>query len=360
VKLVGSLVLLMWTLAETWFRSHCPGLAPLTYLVLGAAGAMVFPLSVFFHELAYVTALASDGVRIRSVSLYWFGAEARAEAEPSQAPNAVANVLAGTLVTGAQAVCFAFLASRLTEGAAPAAVIAVFHFAALANVALLVFNSIPVPGLDGGRLLLIALVAGGRELHDVLTRPTMKIGLWAGNVLVVLAMLPLLRGLYFAALWTFLIGTTLYYLSGLSYVDALMRLYWSLHSVKAFMKTDVIKVPRVISVETLAAEYYARYRNRIFAVVDDEKLVGMLLQGSILRLDPEDWPGYTAGSIATPHTTENTVTPRSTALEAFNVMGRIGAPELLVVDDGRLAGSIRIVELTRILRAGKDYEDDED
>jgi len=351
----------MWMLAETWFRSHCPGLAPLTYLLLGAAGALVFPLSVFLHELAYVTALAGDGVRIHVVSLYWFGAEAQAEAEPAQAPNAGADVLAGTLVTGAQAVCFAFLASRLTEGAAPAAVIAVFHFAALANAALLAFNFIPVPGLDGGRLLLIARVAGGRRLRDVLTRPAMTIGLWSGFVLAVLAVLPLLRGLYFAALWTFLIGATLFYLSGFSYIDSLMRFYWSAHSVKAFMKTDVIKVPRVISVEALAAEYYARYRNRIFAVVDGETLAGMLLQGSIHLLDREDWPDYTAGAIATPHTTENTVTPRSTALEAFNRMRRIGTTELLVVDDdGRLAGSIRAVDLVRILRRGRDDEDDEE
>jgi Zn-dependent protease/CBS domain-containing protein len=362
-KLIASLLLLTWTLAETWFPSHYPGLAPSTYLALGAAGAMVFPLSLFLHELAYVAALADDGIPVGSVSLYLFGAAARPEGEPSLAPNAVAIALAGPLVTFAHAVIFAFLASRLSEGAAPAAAIAVFHFAALANYALLAVNLLPAQGLDGGRLFLIVLADSSDGLLRVmkLLPFPMLIGMWGGSVLATMALFPLWRGLYFAALWMFVAGITLRHLSVMSFVDGMMRAYLSLQPVAKFLKGDVITVPRVTSAETLAAEYCDRYPQRIFAVVDDRGLVGMLTKGSLRRLDREDWPAFTAGSIATPLSAKNSVTLRSTAYDAYVLMTRIGVPEILVVDDGRLAGSIRAVDLASVLtREGDDDEEDED
>lgn len=361
-KLVASLVLLTWTLAETWFRPRCPGLPPWAYLALGAAGAMTFPLSLFLHELTYVTALAGDGIPVGSVSLYLFGAAARPEGEPSLAPNALACAVAGPLVTFAQAVVFTFLASRLSEGAAPAAAIAVFHFAALANYALLAVNLLPAQGLDGGRLLLIALAGSGSGLRRVIERLKfpMKIGRWGGSALAVLALFPLWRGLYFTALWMFIGGITLRHLSVMSFVDELMRHYLSRQPVAKFLKTDVITVPRATSAETLVTEYCDRYRRRIFAVVDDRRLVGMLTKGRLLRLDREDWPAFTAGAIALPLSAWNSVTLRSTAQDAYILMTRLGIPEILVVDDGRLAGSIRVVDLGRVLRKEGDDADEDD
>ncbi|MDE7261936.1 MAG: site-2 protease family protein [Oscillospiraceae bacterium] len=96
-------------------------------------------LSALAHETGHLLALGLAGARVERIRLTAFGAEIQADTRYLPYPREILCTLAGPAVNLALAVVFARLLGD--------------DLAAGVNLVLGVFNLLPVPALDGGRIL---------------------------------------------------------------------------------------------------------------------------------------------------------------------------------------------------------------
>lgn len=109
--------------------------------VLAGAGEVlpVAALSALGHEAGHLLALRLAGVRVERMRLTAFGAEIRADTRYLPYPREILCTVAGPAVNLALAVLLARAMGN--------------YVAAGVNLTLGVFNLLPVPALDGGRIL---------------------------------------------------------------------------------------------------------------------------------------------------------------------------------------------------------------
>ena len=116
-----------------------PVLAAVALLAGAGAALPMAALSALGHEAGHLLALRLAGARVERVRLTAFGAEIRADTRYLSYPREILCTLAGPAVNLALAVFFARALGN--------------HLAAGVNLVLGVFNLLPVPALDGGRIL---------------------------------------------------------------------------------------------------------------------------------------------------------------------------------------------------------------
>lgn len=133
----------MWSwgkISVTW------GSAALLALALIAGAGEVLPLvilSALCHELGHLTALRLVGAKVEQIRLTAFGAEIRADTRYLSYGREIFCTLAGPAVNLILAVVLARAAGD--------------YLLAGANLFLGVFNLLPLPSLDGGRALYLAV-----------------------------------------------------------------------------------------------------------------------------------------------------------------------------------------------------------
>lgn len=133
----------MWSWGKfsiTW------GSAALLVLALIAGAGEVLPLvilSALCHELGHLTALRLVGAKVEQIRLTAFGAEIRADTRYLSYGREIFCTLAGPAVNLILAVVLARAAGD--------------YLLAGANLFLGVFNLLPLPSLDGGRALYLAV-----------------------------------------------------------------------------------------------------------------------------------------------------------------------------------------------------------
>ena len=133
----------MWSwgkISITW------GSAALLVLALIAGAGEVLPLvilSALCHELGHLTALRLVGAKVEQIRLTAFGAEIRADTRYLPYGREIFCTLAGPALNPHPAVVLARAAGD--------------YLLAGANLFLGVFNLLPLPSLDGGRALYLAV-----------------------------------------------------------------------------------------------------------------------------------------------------------------------------------------------------------
>ena len=116
-----------------------PVLAAISVLAGAGRALPIAVLSALGHELGHLLVLRLTGAKVERIRLTAFGAEIRANTRYLPYPREIACVLAGPAVNLALAMLFARgLGNDLAAGV---------------NLVLGVFNLLPVPALDGGRVL---------------------------------------------------------------------------------------------------------------------------------------------------------------------------------------------------------------
>ena len=75
------LVLVTWNLSSAFSQVH-PDWGTQFSIGMGVVAALVFFLSVLFHELAHSLVAKSQGISVNSITLYLFGGAANIREEP--------------------------------------------------------------------------------------------------------------------------------------------------------------------------------------------------------------------------------------------------------------------------------------
>src|SRR5207249_2793620 len=146
--------LIVWTLASGIFPSTNPGLSNGAYIAMAIVAALFFFLSILLHEFGHALQARREGIEIDGITLWLFGGVARFKGSFLTAGSEFRVAIAGPLVSLVLGALFVLIA--LINGI-PSAVDGVVSWLGYINLSLLVFNLIPAPPLDGGRVLHAAL-----------------------------------------------------------------------------------------------------------------------------------------------------------------------------------------------------------
>lgn len=175
-------VLLMFSLATSWFPELAPRFAVWIYWVAGAIAAVLLFAAVLVHELGHALFARARGIPVSSITLFIFGGVSNIEREPGSAGAEFQLAFVGPLTS----LVIGRLSGLVTAGVGRSAPLlgAILYYLAVANVLLGIFNLIPAFPLDGGRVLR-AIVWNLTGSLDTATRVAAR----AGQVVAVLLIL---------------------------------------------------------------------------------------------------------------------------------------------------------------------------
>jgi Zn-dependent protease len=177
-------LLITWTLAEGLFPYQIKGLHPITYWIMGVAGALGLLFSIVFHELWHSLIARKFGLSMRGITLFIFGGVAEMTEEPPSPKAEFFMAVAGpissvVLSLGLFAIFF------IGAGAGwPKSITVVINYLAFLNLILAGFNLMPAFPLDGGRVLR-SVLWGWKDNIRWATQVSSKIGGAFGIALIV-------------------------------------------------------------------------------------------------------------------------------------------------------------------------------
>jgi Zn-dependent protease/CBS domain-containing protein len=347
------LFLLSWTLAVEFARRIDTSDA--IYWMMGLSAALTFFLCIVLHEMGHAVAAQAFGVRTRSITLFLFGGVAELEGEPPSAWSEFVVAIAGPAVSAVLAAGF-FLADVAVSGI-PGSLPweLVLGYLARINLAVLVFNLVPAFPLDGGRVLRAALWGAIGSLRRATAYAAMA-GRGFAYVLIGLGVLLFIRGEIIPGVWLALLGMFLANAARASYENVLIRQALENEPVGRFMQRDVIVVPPWVTLHTFVEDYLYRHHRKLFPVVEEGRLLGVIDMQALGRAPREDWGHVTVGEVMQTDLEGCCITPDTDALEALRRMSQAGTSRLLVTQDGQLAGIITQRDLFRFLELKLELE----
>jgi Zn-dependent protease len=349
--------LIIWSLATGYFPTDYKDLTSATYWWMGAAGALGLFASIIFHELCHSIVAQRFGIPMKGITLFIFGGVAEMDKEPPSPKSEFLMAIAGPISSGFLSFLFYQLHALSDTLALSVPVQGVLHYLGWINAILAIFNLVPAFPLDGGRVLRSILWHMTNNLRWA-TRIASNCGAWFGSILIFLGIFTFLGGNIVGGLWWILIGMFLRGASRTSYEQLLIQKAFKGESVRLFMKTDPVTVPRWLPLKEFVEEYIYKYHFKMFPVQDNGRLIGCITTRNIKEIPREEWEHRTVGEIARDCTRENSISPDADALAALSIMSKGGHSRLIVVEKDRLIGVISIKDLLAFLALKLDLEEE--
>jgi Zn-dependent protease len=347
--------LFAWSLAGGILPGLVPGLLPSTYWLAALLATGLFLGSLLAHEIGHALVARRSGLRVRGITLWLFGGVAYLEDEPASPGDDLRVAIVGPGISLALAVGFGAAAGALSLLGAPALLVAVLGWLALANAVLAVFNLIPAAPLDGGRVLRALLWRRhGNRTRAAVTATTA--GQVAGWVLIAYGLLGVLTGWGIGTLWTVLVGWFLVSAARQERAHTVVR-----HGLAGLRVGDVMTPTRVLAPAWLTVDAFLR-----------EQAAAWHPGGAPTALPLRSWDGQPAGVVtiaaleAVPPAQRHLVRAGDVAVPAWEVAVahpdepvtgllqrlRGGAGIAVVVAGGELVGVVTQTEIARATGSG--------
>lgn len=351
-------VLVTWSLATGLFPRYFEGFSARAYWTMAVLGAAGLFMSIILHELGHSLVARRFGLQIKSITLFVFGGVADMENEPSSARAELLMALAGPATSIALSLVFLGAAFAVGRGGGVSLLQGLFRYLAGLNGLLAAFNLLPAFPLDGGRVLRAALWAWRGNLRWA-TRFASGVGGAFGIFLIALGVLSLFSGNVLGGFWWILIGMFMRSASQSSYQHLLIRRALEGENLRRFMRTDVVTVPRYISLRELVDDYVYKYHYKMFPVVEGDTVLGCVSTRNIRTVEREAWDGTPVGEIMERSCEANSISPDEDPMQALSRMSQTGNSRLLVLEGDKLAGIITLKDILNFLSLKMDLEEGE-
>jgi Zn-dependent protease/predicted transcriptional regulator len=356
-------LLLTWTLSTGYLPEELPGLSPARYWAMGGVAALLLFLSVLLHELGHSYVALRYRIPIERITLFIFGgvAHMRKEAPTPRAEFLIA--VAGPIVSFVLgAVCFGLtaLAESIESPRDTQGVVMLGALLGMVNLQLGLFNLIPGFPLDGGRVLRAGLWAWGKDFYRA-TKQAALVGLGFGLLLGVLG-LTVLVGALMGKLdssmasngsWVVFIGMFLFAAALASRRQAALRQALATVPVRDLMVRTVTSIPAQCSLDEAVTQYFQPYGYGSFPVVDGGQLVGLITVDEIQTVPSAMWPWRQVGQVMRPLSPSLIVGPDVSVIQAMECMAQDGWDQLVVMQDGQIAGLVTQSAIAHFLQVQK-------
>lgn len=326
------------------------GLAYLQWgTVLGWSAGVVMALllfgSVLLHELGHSLVARSQGINVKSITLFFFGGIAAIEEESKSPGQAFQVAIAGPAVSIALSGLLTGLAYVL-----PASSLASVLVGELGkiNLVLALFNLIPGLPLDGGQILKAALwKATGNRFQAVH---------WAARVGQILGWLAIATGMavdwftgqLVTGLWIVLLGW--FGIRNASNYDRVTTLQETLLQLTAAdaINNDFRVIDAEQTLRSFADLYLLENTPTVYFAASDGRYRGMVSVDDLRSCERSQWETQTLQSIVHPLIEIPTVTESTSLVEVINQLEQL--PRITVLSPaGAVAGLIDRGDIVRVL-----------
>jgi Zn-dependent protease/CBS domain-containing protein len=354
-----------WSLAASFAHAH-PTWSMWTPLAVGVAAVVLFFASVVLHELAHSVVAMATGLKVRSITLFFFGGISTIEDEPHRPLDEALMALAGPIVSIGLGFWLTVLA-RWTMGEAayedPAraigelgAIPSLLAWLGPINLIVGIFNLVPAFPLDGGRVLRAALWAVTHDLRRA-TQWAAAAGhafAWffivAGVAIAFGLDLPFFGTGFGSGLWLVLIGWFLNSAASRSQERLAIESALSGLTAARVMRKSVPGVAPEGTLAEIVPELLMTSDERAFPVLqEDRTLLGVISLADVRAVPRERWGETRVRDIMTPFERLATVSPEAPAFRALELMSQRDVAQVPVVDQERFLGMVERRDLARWL-----------
>lgn len=328
-----------------------PQLTGILPWLLGLVASLLLFSSVVAHELGHSFMAMSQGIEVKSITLFLFGGLASLEKESETPLQAFLVAIAGPLVSLLLFGIFTVILITLPLSAPLAAIIGLL---ATINLVLALFNMIPGLPLDGGNVLkaLVWQITGNPQKGVIFAS---RFGQFFGWLAIIVGALGTLNVIPYGSFWTILIGWFLLQNAGSSAQSARIE-----DKLNHYTAADAVLPNSPIIRENLNLREFAnsyvigQEKWRKFLITNDQgNLIGVLNVDDLKTVSTSIWPQTLVRDLMKSkedvNTNVNTILDSLSLLEVVKILEQQKEPQLIVVkEDGFVLGLVEkstIVEL---------------
>ncbi len=348
--------LVMFTLAEGWFPQQLDEPSVGLRWGLAFAGTMGLFVCLLVHELAHSLVARRTGMPVGGITLFIFGGVSQLQDEPPTAPAEFFMAIVGPASSVFLGVGFLILWVLGSAAGWSPALLALAQYLWIINFVLAAFNLMPAFPLDGGRVVRSILWAVTDDLRAA-TNVAANIGAFFGIGLIVLGVIMTLQVDVLGGLWFIIIGFFLRQAAMSSLQMVLIRQQLEGETVRRFMTTDVVTVPREVSVEEFVNDYVFHHRFSYYPVVDeDARLLGMISARAPREIGNDQWPHRSVEELMRSVRECMAIHPDTDAVEALSLLRQRDENRAVVVENERPVGMLSLRDLLQFLAIKIDLE----
>ncbi len=333
-----------------YLATQFPGLQGGLPWILGLVTALLLFASVLAHELGHSFVALSQGIDVKSITLFLFGGLASLERESKTPAEAFWVAIAGP---GVSIGLFALLTGINLTFNITGPLAAMVGLLAYINLVLALFNLIPGLPLDGGNIL--------KSIVWKITDNPYKGIIFASRVGQAFGWFAIASGflpIFFSAppnFWNIIIGWFLLQNAGRS------AQYGSIQDALAGLTAaDAVTSdsPIVPATEELSVREFVNLHvigknnewNRFLLVDEEGQLLGAIAVSDFNAIPTSEWPSARVRDLVKPVESLTTVPEKTSLLEVAMLLEQKQVRELTVVSDsGALVGLIERDSIRRIL-----------
>ncbi len=317
--------------------------------LLGLATALLLFVSVLAHELGHSLVAMSQGIKVKSITLFLFGGLAVLEKESKSPLDAFLVAIAGPAVS----FCL-FGILTLLNNALPLSLPLrlVVEILASLNLVLGLFNLIPGLPLDGGNILkAIVWKITGNPNKGILIAS--RFGQFFGFIAIGLGLLGILKILHFGGIWTFFIG--LFLLQNANMAAQSGQIQQQLENISAgdVMIEKAPIAPQDLNLREFANNYVIGQKPwKRFLLTDNQgKLSGILTIENLKNVPTSLWSQTPLSQIQEKIEDILVVQAKTPLLEVLSMMDQKMSNELLVVSENEeILGLIDRISISQFLQ----------
>ena len=349
------LALVTWTYGNG--LTEFPSLTGAMPWLLGLVTALLLFSSVLAHELGHSFVAISQGIPVKSITLFIFGGLATLEKESETPLQAFLVAIAGPVVSLLLYGSFTLIASNAPLSLPLRAIIGLLAYI---NLVLAAFNMIPGLPLDGGNVLkaIVWKVTGNPNKGVII----------AGRVGQVIGCIAIALGIFSFAnvgpgsIWTLLIGTFLLQNAGFAAQSAVVQDKLSQYTAKDAVIADSPIVNSNISLREFVNNYViGKERWKKFLVIDENKqLLGSVTTEDLKQIQTSEWNDVYLTELVQPVPETDKIPANTSLLEAAKLFETVGNRELIVVNDlGMVLGLLEKASIIKLMAEEEDVNNKE-
>lgn len=329
------LVLGLVTLSYGGQLASFPQLAGIFPWLLGLVAALLLFASVVAHELGHSFVALSQGIKVKSITLFLFGGLANLERESKTPLEAFLVAIAGPAVS---LLLFGLLFLIGTNLALPAPFAAIVSLLASINLVLALFNLIPGLPLDGGNVLkaLVWKITGNPNKGIIFAS---RVGQVFGWLAVIAGGLAILGISPIGNFWTLLIGFFLLQNAGFSAQSARVQETLSSYTAAEAVIPNSPIVSGELTLREFANDYViGNYKWRKFLVTNEVgQLMGTIAVDDLKKVATSLWTETQIKELIQSVETIKTIRANESLLEVVKLLEQQPTQQLPVVSDNGIA-----------------------
>ncbi len=324
--------------------------------LLGLVAALLMFSSVLAHELGHSFVALSQGIEVKSITLFIFGGLASLGEESKNPGDSFKVAIAGPLVSF---LLFGLFTAVNTFIPLPVPIAAIVGLLAMINLVLGVFNLIPGLPLDGGNVLKsIVWKITGNPYKGIAFAS--RLGQFFGWVAIALGVLSVLGISNVGSIWTLLIGWFLLQNANRYAQSATIQ-----EKLDGLTAADAVYPDSpIVSADSSLREFANNYiigstgNWRKFLVTDEQdQLIGEISVDALKTVSTNDWWDVKVRDLMKPTDSPETIASDQPLLDVVKLLEEKQIPALIVTkENGALMGLLEKASVMKLLQQRAEAE----